>query len=166
MRRVFCVALVLATVSDVATSQKLNAALTVNANMPGQRSVVLTWAETTPKVTNFKIYRGTTAGGENYAAPLAIVPGTQFTYTDTTVASGNTYYYTATAVLGVESAPSNEASAVIATLPASPSTRRLKWPAITLVAVSVLVVVAALVALGKIIQKGPHRQGSTLGPPR
>ena len=154
MKRLICIAMFLAIVSDFATSQRLNATLTANANVPGQRSVVLTWAETTPNVTKFKIYRGTTAGGENYTAPLATVPGTQFTYTDTTVESGNTYYYTATAVLGVESAPSNEASAAVSTAPASPSTLRLNPPAIILVAFFLLVVLAALAALRKIIQKG------------
>ena len=85
------------------------------AARPGQVPPAnLSWTESTQNVDSFNIYRGLTPGGENYATPLASTPGTQFAYSDTSVACWNTYYYTATAVLsGAESAPSNEVSKVI-----------------------------------------------------
>ena len=81
-------------------------------------SVTLTWtASTTTGVTGYNIYRGTTAGGENYTTPLnsALVTGT--TYVDTTVSPLTTYYYTAEAYCPTctpnSSVPSNEVSAAV-----------------------------------------------------
>jgi hypothetical protein len=88
--------------------------------IPGQLAATLTWTEATPGVT-FKIYRAVTPGGENYTNPLGIVGVGVLAYVDTTVVSGSTYYYTVTALSTVESPPSNEVSAVIPTVPASPS---------------------------------------------
>ena len=88
--------------------------------VPGQISATLTWIEATPGVT-FKIYRAATPGGENYASPLGTTGVGVLTYVDTTVAGGTTYYYTVTAFSTVESPPSNEVSAVIPIVPASPS---------------------------------------------
>src|ERR1035441_152928 len=86
--------------------------------VPGQQSATLTWTEATPGVT-FKVYRGITAGGENYAMPIGTVGIGVLTYVDTTVAGGITYYYTVTAFSTIESAPSNEAIAVVPIAPAS-----------------------------------------------
>ncbi len=60
-------------------------------------------------ITEYKVYRGTTSGGES-TTPIATVTTTS--YTDSTVTNGQTYYYYVTAVNSVgESSPSNEASA-------------------------------------------------------
>src|ERR1035438_1873588 len=80
--------------------------------VPGQRLVTLTWTEATPGVT-FKVYRGITAGGEDYTSPLGTTGIGVLTYVDVTVASGTTYYYTVTAFSTIESVPSNEAIAVV-----------------------------------------------------
>jgi len=67
----------------------------------------------------FNIYRATTSKGE-VKPPLASgLPSCAFT--DTTVVSGTTYFYTATQVVGgIESAPSNEITAQIS-IPSAPT---------------------------------------------
>mgnify|MGYP000850401278 FL=1 len=84
--------------------------LTATAS-PGQ--VVLTWtaATTNPSapVTAYKVYRGTTSGGETLLATLGAV----LTYTDTAVVGGNAYYYKVSAVnLIGEGSLSSEVSAL------------------------------------------------------
>jgi hypothetical protein len=74
----------------------------VNAGVPGGTCVVsnshwvlLTWtASTTPSV-NYNIYRGTSIGAY---MKLNSTPVSATSYTDSTVQSGQTYYYVATAV--------------------------------------------------------------------
>jgi hypothetical protein len=80
----------------------------------------LTWtASVSPDVTGYNIHRGTTVGGPYTKANSALIVGTN--YTDTTVQTGQTYCYVATAVdsTGNESAYSNEARAVIPSPPPS-----------------------------------------------
>jgi fibronectin type 3 domain-containing protein len=68
-------------------------------------------------VTNYKIYRGTSPGGEIYLATV----GTVLTYDDPQVENGETYYYIITAVNAVGiSPPSNEVGVVPGALPSSP----------------------------------------------
>jgi hypothetical protein len=64
------------------------------------------------KVTKHRVYRSTTAGGQNLGQPLASVSGSTWTYRDTNVVNGTRYYYVVIAenALG-KSAPSEEASA-------------------------------------------------------
>jgi fibronectin type 3 domain-containing protein len=60
-------------------------------------------------ITNYKIYRGTSSGGESW---LATVGADVFSYTDASVTNGVTYFYYVTAVNAIgESGPSNEVSA-------------------------------------------------------
>jgi fibronectin type 3 domain-containing protein len=60
-------------------------------------------------ITNYKIYRGTTPSGESL---LATVGPDVFSYTDTAVTNGVTYFYYVTAGNAIgDSRPSNEASA-------------------------------------------------------
>jgi fibronectin type 3 domain-containing protein len=73
----------------------------------------LSWTGSTSVVTGYNVYRGTVSG-EPYTlmnAPLAILTN----YTDSRVLSGQTYFYPVTAVdaNNVESAYSNEISAII-----------------------------------------------------
>lgn len=87
----------------------------------GNHGISLTWQEST-QGTTFNIYRGTAPGGENYATPYASVGVGILGYTDRVGTPGTTYYYTVTALAsGLESDPSNEASAVFPTVPAAPS---------------------------------------------
>jgi fibronectin type 3 domain-containing protein len=72
----------------------------------GQIGLQWTYEE---NATGYRIYRGATPGGEG-ATPLATV--TSSSYTDTTAASGTTYYYQITALTGTtESARSSEYAA-------------------------------------------------------
>ena len=71
-------------------------------------AAVLTWtASTTPNVT-YNVFRATASTGP-FTTPLNSSPITGTTYTDTSVAAGQTYYYVATAVAagGTQSAPSS-----------------------------------------------------------
>ncbi len=90
----------------------------------GSGKVTLYWSGV-PNTTGYNIYRGTTAGGEDYthpvngAAPVTTKdtgPGVanMFMYSDTSgLTDGTEYFYTVTAVNGtVQSGPSNEDSDV------------------------------------------------------
>jgi Cep192 domain 4/Abnormal spindle-like microcephaly-assoc'd, ASPM-SPD-2-Hydin/HYDIN/CFA65/VesB-like, Ig-like domain len=88
--------------------------LTGNGQTALPHSVDLTWsASTTSGVVGYNIYRSTVSGS-GYSKVNG-TPNTDTSYTDTTVTSGQTYYYVAKAVDGndVESAPSNEVQAVV-----------------------------------------------------
>lgn len=79
----------------------------------GLHVVGLTWtASTSNGVAGYKVYRGTTSGGP-YTLLAAL--GNVTTYMDTTVVSGQTYYYVTTALdgSGNESAYSAPSSASI-----------------------------------------------------
>jgi hypothetical protein len=94
-------------------------------NGPTQHQVVLAITPSvTPGVTGICIYRGSAAG--TYAMPaLSCSSSPITTFTDTSVVSGTTYHYAATAqiVTGVgteESSYSNDVSATIPVSPAAP----------------------------------------------
>jgi hypothetical protein len=89
--------------SSGAISQQVNA-----------HSVTLTWSPSaSANVVGYNVYRGSVSGGPYSLVSLTPVDGTS--YTDTTVASGATYYYVCTAVDSgnSESAYSNQATAVV-----------------------------------------------------
>jgi fibronectin type 3 domain-containing protein len=76
---------------------------------PGNATVALSWTASSG-ATSYNVYRGTTAGGESTTAIATGV--TTASYTDSTAANGNKYYYKVAAVNGGgASALSNEASA-------------------------------------------------------
>jgi hypothetical protein len=81
---------------------------------PTSHSVALSWTpSTTAGVSGYNIYRATTSGGYG-TTPVNPSPVTGASYTDTTVVSGQTYFYVATAVDASEqSVDSNEVQAVI-----------------------------------------------------
>jgi len=84
---------------------------------PIPRTVSLSWtASTSPGVTGYNVYRGATSGGPYTKLNSALIA--QTSYIDTTVQTGQTYYYVATAVDSGsnESAYSNQAQAVIPSL--------------------------------------------------
>ncbi len=75
-------------------------------------SVSLSWNPEASRVKGYYVYRGEQTGGP-YTKISSLLPGT--TYTDTTVAAGQTYYYVVTALgtNSVESGYSNEAAASV-----------------------------------------------------
>src|SRR5213080_3617904 len=86
----------------------------------GDATVTLTWSAPSSNggspITNYRIYRSTTGGGETLQATI----GNVLTYSDTSVTNGVTYYYQVSAVSNVGEGPrSNEASAP-PTAPAGP----------------------------------------------
>jgi hypothetical protein len=81
---------------------------------PIPHSVILSWnASTSSNLKGYAVYRAETAGGA--FTKLTVSPVAATTYTDSTVASGRTYYYVTTSVDGnnVESGYSNQAVAVV-----------------------------------------------------
>jgi hypothetical protein len=79
----------------------------------GQHSVALSWNPSTSSVVGYNVYRGTQNGGPYSKLNSSLEPATA--YTDSTVLSGTTYYYVATAVdsNNVESTYSNQAVAQV-----------------------------------------------------
>lgn len=87
---------------------------TININ-----TIILDWnapsSDGGSAITSYKIYRGTTSGGETFFT-TSNAPA----YTDTSAISGQTYYYKVSAVNSVGEGPmSNEASAAIPVPPTS-----------------------------------------------
>jgi hypothetical protein len=85
---------------------------TLSTATPGDAKVILTWTAPNSNggsvITNYKLYRGATKGGETLLATL----GNVLTYADTGLTNGKTYYYEVSAVNAVgEGGRSNEASA-------------------------------------------------------
>lgn len=90
----------------------------------GNGQVILNWAAPASNggsaITGYRIYRGTTPGGESATAIANL--GVVLTYTDTGRTNGTRYYYKVSAVNGVgEGTQSGETSAVPATLPGAPT---------------------------------------------
>ncbi len=98
----------------------------INASLPGgscvtgygavPHAVTINWtASTSPSVSGYNVYRGTTSGGPYTKVNTALV--TTVAYTDNTASAGKTYYYVTTAVdtSGMESGYSNEAVASVPT---------------------------------------------------
>jgi fibronectin type 3 domain-containing protein len=107
------------------TSATAPGAPTLNSATAGNGSVALAWSAPSSDggsaITGYKVYRGTSSGGETLLASL----GNVTSWTDNTAGNGTTYYYKVTAVNSVgESATSNELSATPsapATAPSAPS---------------------------------------------
>ena len=66
----------------------------LNAQANANNSITLTWSPT-PTATSYRLYRGTSSGGEG-ATPIATT--TSLTYTDTNLSSTPVYFYEVTAV--------------------------------------------------------------------
>jgi hypothetical protein len=99
---------------NVYGSQTSAAPAGLSAVVTSPFEIDLSWTAPAATVLGYNIYRGTVSGGES-TTPLNAAPVTGTTYQDTTVAPGNSYCYTVTAVNAAgSSGPSNEASATIA----------------------------------------------------
>ncbi len=110
---VFLAAAILSGGWFVATGGTTLAKRSRTASAPGKRSVVLQWkASTTPKV-RYNVYRGPYWGAHPDKLNSEPIEGT--TFTDTTVVSGQGYWYAVKAVneKGEESQASNETSVTI-----------------------------------------------------
>ena len=111
------------TFSPTTTSVTINGASATGVNFTGtpvatsiQHSVVLSWSpSTSTNLKGYNVYRADTAGGAFTKMTASPIGATA--YTDSTVASGRTYYYVSTAVdnNNVESGYSNQATAVVPT---------------------------------------------------
>ena len=97
--------------SDASNSPAVQA-MTGTGTVQTQHTVELTW-NALPDAVGYNVYRGTVSGGP-YAMINSSLDATT-TYNDSTVVSGNTYYYVATAVNSEsqESGYSNQSQAVI-----------------------------------------------------
>ncbi len=113
-------------IADTANNRVREVAATSSATVPGapmalvatasSAQVTLSWAAPTSSggspITGYDILRGTAPQQEAPMPVASAVSGTTYTYTDTGVTSGTTYYYEVEAVNAVGlSAPSNESSA-------------------------------------------------------
>ena len=76
-------------------------------------TATLSWVASTSAVTGYYVYRGTVDGGPYTLLTSSPVAG--LTYTDTTVQSGQVYYYVTTSVdvTGNQSGFSNQVQATI-----------------------------------------------------
>jgi hypothetical protein len=96
-------------------SNASNSPVTVGLSGSGvlAHTATLSWTASTSTVIGYNVYRGTVAGGPYTLVNSSIVAGTQ--YVDSAVASGQTYYYVATAVASgnVESTYSNQVTAAV-----------------------------------------------------
>ena len=93
------------------------------STLAGDGQVSLAWGAPSfdggSAITSYKVYRGTSAGGETFLADA----GTATSYTDTSAANGTTYYYKVSAAnVNGEGALSNEAAGTpaVAVVPAEP----------------------------------------------
>ncbi|HLH03496.1 MAG TPA: DUF4082 domain-containing protein [Bryobacteraceae bacterium] len=104
--------------SPATSSVTVNGANVTGVNFTATKntshSVTLSWtASTSPNISGYKVYRAGVSGGPYALVSGSLVSGTS--YVDSNVVAGDTYYYVTTAVnsSGLESAYSNQASAVV-----------------------------------------------------
>ncbi|MGH9541336.1 MAG: choice-of-anchor D domain-containing protein, partial [Terriglobales bacterium] len=83
-------------------------AVTLTGTGETQHTVVLNWTPSVSPATAYKVYRGQISGGPFTLVSTSLL--TSPTFTDVTVADGQTYFYVVTAVdsQGIESAYSNQ----------------------------------------------------------
>ena len=101
------------TVSSNAANSPLVISLSGTGTAPVSHSVNLSWTASSSSFAGFNVYRGSVSGGPYTKVNSALIPIAS--YSDTSVASGQSYYYVATEVdtAGTESAYSSQVSATI-----------------------------------------------------
>jgi hypothetical protein len=99
--------------SNSPSSQTLSGSGISNPTNPSGHSVSLNWDPSSSTVSGYNIYRGIQSGGPYTKLNSALLSTTS--YSDSTVQSGTTYYYVATAVdsSNIESSYSNQATAAV-----------------------------------------------------
>jgi hypothetical protein len=103
-----------ATILSNATSANASVSLSgTGVAAPASHSVALNWASSSSSVAGYNVYRSLVSGS-SYARMNAS-PVSAVSYADSSVQSGQTYYYVATSVdaSGTESVYSNEVSAIV-----------------------------------------------------
>ena len=87
--------------------------LTISSQGGTSYSAALTWNAGASGINGYNVYRSNVSGGPYSQINTSLLPSNNFS--DTTVSSGNTYYYVTTEVNGEgqESGYSNEAPAVV-----------------------------------------------------
>src|SRR5437899_652878 len=112
-------------VNSIGTSLQSNEASTIAPTnlvaTAGNARIALSWSAPSTNggsvITNYKVYRGTSSNTETFLAQI----GNSTSYTDTAVINGQTYYYKVSAVNSIRESPqSNEASAILYTIPSAP----------------------------------------------
>jgi len=101
------------TITSNATNSPLVVALSGTGATPASHSVSLRWTPSSSTLSGFNVYRASVSGGPYTKVDPALIATSS--YSDSSVSSGQTYYYVATEVdsTGTESGYSNEVSAVI-----------------------------------------------------
>lgn len=96
-----------------ATNSPNTVTLSGSGTQQSTHSVALSWNASTSQVIGYNVYRGTVSGGPYTRLNPSVDANT--VYTDSSVQSGQTYYYVTTALdsQNVESAYSNQATSVI-----------------------------------------------------
>jgi hypothetical protein len=102
-----------ATVVSSATNSPLTIALSGSGAAPVVHSISLAWGASTSSVVGYNVYSSSQFGGPYTKVNSS--PSAALTYSDTNVVSGQSYYFVITAEnsSGVESAYSNQATALI-----------------------------------------------------
>jgi hypothetical protein len=106
----------IASFTSNASNSPAAASLTGTGSVPPSHQVDLSWnASTSPGITGYNVYRGTTTGGPYSKINSILNAGTA--YTDNAISAGQSYYYVTSAVdtSGLESSYSNEVPATIPT---------------------------------------------------
>ncbi len=101
------------TVTSNATNSPLAISLSGSGAAAASHTVTLNWTPSTSSYAGFNVYRGSLSGGPYTKVNSAFISATSFI--DTSVTSGQTYYYVATEVdsTGAESVYSSEVMAAI-----------------------------------------------------
>ncbi len=102
-----------ATVVSTASNSPESIALSGSGAAPVIHSISLSWQPSTSSVVGYYVYESSQAGGPFTRMNSSPCPVT--TFSDTNVVSGDTYYFTTTAVdsSGMESAHSNQVAALV-----------------------------------------------------
>jgi len=96
------------------TSNASNGTLVIPFTGTGvTHSVALSWSDSGTQIAGYNVYRSTVSGGPYSKSNSALITSTS--YSDSSVLSGTTYFYTTTAVGtdGIESAFSNQATVAV-----------------------------------------------------
>jgi beta-galactosidase len=101
------------TVASNATNSPGTITLSGTGVQPVSHSATLSWVASTSSVAGYNVYRSDVSGGAYTKLNSQLVTSTQ--YPDSTVLAGQTYFYVVTSAdsSGIESAFSNQASAIV-----------------------------------------------------